>query len=181
MKVDCIETEVYLSNKYAEKDWRSQLMEDLVSFHYRTYSRPSRKNEEAWGLSVKDLLDFPKDSLGNELGCFLKAHGYHLISKLENHDVFHVVLAYEPVVIDEIKMQFCLAGSGRRTLSTFATIIIGSLFYPRNILEFFRAYRRGLTLSNFSYQDFKPLLKRPFQELKQEVFRNHESLSVLIF
>jgi len=174
MKIEYVETDVYADKSCSDKDWRSKLMEDLVSFHYRTYSKKSYKNTKAWGLTVKDLLAYPEESLGKELGIFLRSHGYQLISKLENHDVFHVILNYEPVVLEEIKMQFCLAGSGRRTLSTFATIIIGSIFYPRNILGFIQAYRRGQTLSNFSYKNFKPLLSRPIKELEREVFKKNE-------
>lgn len=171
----CSELSPYIQEEtYENKDnlgtsWRSNMMEALVRFHYRNYSKSHYKNKASWDITTKELINFPKGSLGYELGSFLKSNNFNLIPKFENHDVFHVVLDYTPLVTDEIKMQFCLAGSGRRTLSTFATMIIGGIFYPEYIGSFIRAFIRGCKINNFSYQEFKPLLDQSLDDFKQEI------------
>jgi len=62
-----IETDVYDNKAFLGSSWRSKLMEALVRFHYRSYSKTHYKHKQAWGLKVTDLLTYPKGSLAFEL------------------------------------------------------------------------------------------------------------------
>lgn len=147
--------------------WRGTMMRGLVDFHYNYYHYFTYKDKQPWSVTVEQLLQFPADSVGYKLGSFLHQNGFGFIPKFENHDLFHVLLGYGLTVSDEVQMQCCLAGSGRRTLSTWVTIIIGVVFYPEYWPVFRTAYRRGKTLCNFSYWDFESMLEMPLAELQR--------------
>jgi len=138
--------------------WRALLMQGLVTYSQPLYQRWFRKQQVPWNISTKQLLNYPMHSLGRELGEFLKKYNFSLMAQFESHDVFHVLLGYKPAVLDEARMQYCLLGSGRRSLYTLGTCLIASLIYPDFLLDFKHHYQRGCGLENFSYWDFEAML-----------------------
>lgn len=154
---------------HKDDDWRGRLMRGMVDFHYRYYHRLTYRDKQPWAITTDQLQDLPKNSVGYHLGQFLYQHGFQLLPKFENHDLFHVLLNYQTTVVDEVRMQCCLAASGRNTFSTWITIIIGYLFYPESWSVFKAAYQRGKPLRNFSYWDFEALLTVPLKELQQRI------------
>ena len=110
-------------------EWRATAMHKLVSFAQPLYRRLSRRNQSAWEITNAQLLNFKANTLGRSLGEFLHANQFTLMAQFETHDVFHVLLNYKPTVLDEARMQFCLVGSGKRSLFSFGTCFIALLFY----------------------------------------------------
>ncbi len=149
--------------------WRARLMHKLVSFSQPLYKKLSRQRQASWDISVKQLLSYPINSLGRALGIFLQNHGYTLMAQFESHDVFHVLLAYKPRVLDEARMQYCLLGSGRRSLYTIGTCIVAGLVYPEFFLDFKSHYKRGKGLKDFSYWDFEAMLSVDICLLKRTI------------
>lgn len=146
--------------------WRAKTMHSLVSFAQPFYRRLSRRNHIAWNLSKAQLLSFPVSSLGQELGCFLDKHNFSLMAQFETHDVFHILLEYKPTALDEARMQYCLVGSGKKSLFSLGTCLISILLYPEFAIDFKRHYQRGKKLKNFSHWDFKALLNFDINQLR---------------
>ena len=151
----------------SDSDWRGSIMRRLVATYYRCYQYTICRDRKPWSITIEQLLKLPHESTDYQLGSFLQRNDFQFIPKFENHDLFHVLLGYGLSVEDEIRMQFCLAGSGRRTLSTLITIINGILLFPEHWQSFYAAYRRGLGFTNFSYQEFEEMLELPLAELRE--------------
>ena len=145
-------------NKGARVGWRAMLMHKLVKYSQPIYRHWSRKQQIPWNISNQQLLDYPINSLGRALGRFLQSHNFTLIAQFESHDVFHVLLGYEPTVLDEARMQYCLLGSGRRSLYTIGTCVLAGFIYPDYLVDFRKNYQRGCGLEDFSYWDFEAML-----------------------
>ncbi|MEE9302428.1 MAG: hypothetical protein V3U84_01455 [Thiotrichaceae bacterium] len=147
-------------------------MQKLVSFTQPIYRNLSRKNKTKWQMTTPQLSTFPINSLGWELDCFLKEYNYTLMAQFESHDVFHVLLQYQPTVLDEARMQYCLAGSGRRSLYALGTCILAALIYPEYWKDFKSHFVRGTTLKHFSYWSFEIMLSIDIQKLRREIQKN---------
>lgn len=152
--------------------WRANAMRWLVHYTQPLYRHLSRRKTSAWHLSTADLAHYPENSLGKELAEFLQKHNFTLMTQLESHDVFHVLLVYSARVLDEARMQYCLVGSGRRSLYALGTCAIAAICYPEYLRDFLQHYRRGKTLCNFSYWNFKRLLAEDISDLRQSIARN---------
>lgn len=153
----------------AENGWRERLMRWLVKTLHGLYRFANYRRSAAWNLTIADLQQLPPASTGRALATFLQQHDFALMPKFESHDLFHVLLGYGVTVVDEVRMQCCLAGSGRRTAPTLAVIAVGVVFYPEYGKDFWRHYQRGKTLVNFSYLDFQTRLNQPFVTLQQSL------------
>ena len=94
------------------------------------------KQGTPWNLSTRQLLDFPEDSLGFHLGCFLLQHNFEPQPKCEDHDIFHVLTGYKTDTAQEIALQFFLYGNGKR--SPFLSLAMGAgyLLYPDQYATF---------------------------------------------
>lgn len=156
-------------NKGSSIGWRALLMHKLVAFSQPLYQYWSRRQQVAWKISTKELLHYPINSLGQVLGRFLQRHGYTLMAQFESHDIFHVLLKYQPSVLDEARMQYCLLGSGRRSLYTLGTCLLAGLIYPEYCLNFKKHYQRGQRLKHFSYWDFEAMLSVDIDEIKKSI------------
>lgn len=149
--------------------WRAKAMHGLVTFAQPLYRRLSRRSQAPWNITKSELLNFPVYSLGRELGVFLDKNDYTLMAQFETHDVFHVLLEYEPTVLDEARMQYCLVGSGKKSLFALGTCFIAIVFYPEYAMDFKRHYQCGKSLENFSYWDFEALLDVDIIELRESL------------
>ena len=86
---------------------RSANVEKLYYFSRDIYRNNFKKNL-AWRFQKADLLNFPRLSLGFDLGNFLKQNNFEVEKKLENHDIFHVLTGIDTAVFEEIGLQYCL-------------------------------------------------------------------------
>lgn len=152
--------------------WRAIAMRWLVHYTQPFYRQLSRRKTPVWHLSTDDLTRYPEHSLGKALARFMQKHNFTLMPQLESHDVFHVLLGYSASVLDEARMQYCLVGSGRRSLYALGTCLIAAIVYPEHLRNFLQHYQRGKTLCNFSYWNFKRLLAEDINDLRQSIARN---------
>ena len=130
---------------------------------YRTYFK---KKKREWQFSEKQLLEFEKDTLGRKLGEFYKKHGFRMIPKMENHDVYHLLTGYSTQIQDEIAMQYFLFGNGKRSAYLLGTIALGTLVFPEYSKDYWKAYEKGKRFKPFHHWDFESLLWQNFEHLK---------------
>lgn len=122
---------------------REKLCARLFEWSKAPYQRLFKKEKIAWNLSSNELIEFPQNSLGQQLGLFLQQNGFELIDKLESHDVYHVITGMSTEVKDEIGMQFLLFGNGKRSVYLFATMSIGAMLTPEHFKHYMRCYKKG--------------------------------------
>lgn len=146
--------------------FRYKFIETLFNITSEPYRRHFKK-EENWNLNTDELLQYPKSSIGNELGLFLKNNGFELLDKSEKHDVFHIITNYTTSVQDEISMQFYLFGNGKSSPYLWLVMIIGSLIYPEKIKNYWSAYHKGKDPLPFYNFDFKNNLNMDINAFKK--------------
>ena len=101
---------------------------------------------------------------------FTEKEGFELLSKLEDHDVLHVLLNYKTTIEGEVKMQFFLLGNRKRSLYSLFTAIIGSILVPERFSAFLNEFRKGQRCINISNWDFEHLLCEPIYLLQKQIF-----------
>lgn len=148
------------------KDYIVEKMYECSRKPYQKYIKKSTP----WEIDKEKLLQYPKDSLGFELGHFLDKNHFDIQPKLEDHDIIHVLTNTGISVADEIGMQYYLLGNGKRSLYLFMVILSGTPFYLRHINYFFQQYKRGKEALPFHYLDFSKMLLIPVQSI-QETFK----------
>lgn len=142
------------------------LMIRLYNWSSRIYSSLFKVNKKAWGLRKEDLVSYAPNSLGKALGDFYSIHGFDVMPKLENHDVFHVLTGTGIEIQDEIAMQYLLLGNGKFSLYLFAMVGLGTLMYPEFIPYYIRSYQRGSSMQRFYHLEFRDFLNQSLAELQ---------------
>ena len=143
---------------------RKLVLEKLYEWSLMPYQ--SFKKNEAWNLTIDDLCNYPKESLGQHMGLFLHKNNFDLQGKLESHDVFHVLTNTGITVPEEISMQFYLLGNGKRSIYLLSVIFLGALLFPDYLKLFRSKYREGKAALAFHQLDFIKLLSQPIQRIK---------------
>ena len=143
---------------------RAIILEKLYEWSLIPYQ--SFKKNAAWDLDIEDLLQYPKETLGFQMGHFLLKNNFDLQEKLESHDVFHVLTGTGITVPEEISMQFYLLGNGKRSAYLFSVILIGGFLFPDYIKLFRAKYRLGKSSLPFYQLDFYKLLDQPLTRIK---------------
>jgi len=144
---------------------RAFILETIYEWSKKPYKKWFKK-EIPWDISIKQLIYYPKNSLGFHLGCFLLKHDFTPQPKLENHDVFHVLTGIGISVSEEISMQFYLLGNGKRSIYLFSVILLGSLLYLDKLKTFKSFYIKGRKAYPFHQLNYKNLLYQPLKELQ---------------
>ncbi len=150
---------------------RSQFLVLLFEISKPIYRFIFKSNTKAWTKQLKDLKNLTPNSLGNDLYIFLSNHGFNIEAKLESHDVGHVLLGYDTDVVQEVCMQFFYLGSGKKSVYSLLTVILGYLILPEYYSFFNTAFKRGKTAINFQKWDFEHLLKEPTSTLQAQIFQ----------
>ena len=145
---------------------KDKLIEKMYEISKKPYQKWFKKNA-AWNLTVTDLINFPKNSLGFELGYFLEQNNFQIQEKLEDHDVIHVLTNTGTTVLEEIGMQFYLLGNGKRSLYLVMVISTGLLSYPTKFNYFIQQYKRGKSAHAFHQLDFLKLLNQETIQLQK--------------
>ncbi|TMM57996.1 hypothetical protein FEE95_00790 [Maribacter algarum] len=143
---------------------RALILEKLYEWSLIPYQ--SFKKNKAWDLGIEDLLQYPKGTLGYQMGYFLLSNNFDLQDKLESHDVFHVLTRTGITVPEEISMQFYLLGNGKRSAYLFSVIFLGGLLFPDYFKMFRSKYRLGKASLPFHQLNFKKLLDQPLERIK---------------
>ena len=148
----------------------------LFEHSQRVYTK--FKNKKSWNLSRQQLLEFPEDSFGNELGLFLQKHGFELLPKVERHDAYHLLIGYDTKVADEIALQYVCFGNGKRSPYLLGVMLIGTLLLPEYSNYYLKSYKLGKNFNQFYHFEYKNLLSHSLQELREIIF-NKEQLSII--
>ncbi|MEW5677060.1 Coq4 family protein [Flavobacterium enshiense] len=145
------------------KDKIIEKMYEISKIPYQKYV----KTNKPWQVTKSELLAYPTDSLGQNLGKFLNDNNFNIQSKLEDHDIIHILTNTGITVEDEIAMQYYLLGNGKKSLYLFMVILSGTLFYSTQIREFIRQYKRGKKAHRFYDLNFEKLLFVPMANIRQ--------------
>jgi len=109
---------------------------------------------------------YPEGTLGSELGLFLHRHNFELMDKLEDHDVFHVLLDVDTTVKGEAIMQWILIGNGKRSLFGLFSGLLSWIMLPEYRKEMKENYIRGKNMHVIYKWQFQYLLREPLSLLK---------------
>ncbi len=132
------------------------------------------KNRESWNISTEDLLLYRKNSLGYNLGVFLKRNGFKLMPKVERHDVFHLITGIGTKIKDEIALQYLCYGNGKRGSYLYMAILTGIVLFPEYLMYYIKSYRLGKNSNMFHHFNFKKLLNEDLKELRMMIFSKQQ-------
>ncbi|WP_333879400.1 hypothetical protein, partial [Flavobacterium sp.] len=144
---------------------RALILEKMYEWSKKPYQKFFKKNE-AWDISIPQLIRYPEDSLGFHLGCFLLRYTFELQPKLEDHDIIHVLTNTGVSVPEEIGMQYYLWGNGKRSAYLILVIGLGTLFYGSHLKSFYKQYQRGKMAHRFYDLAFDKMLAQPIQNIQ---------------
>ncbi len=130
------------------------------------YAKLFKQRRMAWGLSALDLLDYPTNSLGYQVGKFLNSNGFEFLPKHETHDVYHVLCDYGVSVKEEIALQFLLFGNGKRSLYLYMVMFLGIVILPENYRFYRNSFFMGKKLGCFHGKVNKAYLNEEFTKVK---------------
>lgn len=132
----------------------------------KQYRKYFKKKKRQWQFNEKQLLSFREDSLGRTLGDFYHDHGFRMIPKMENHDVYHLITDLGTHIQDEIAMQYLLFGNGKRSAYLLGVLALGTMVFPEYFRTYLKAFRKGQRMRPFYDWDFEALLWQNFDHLK---------------
>ena len=144
---------------------RTYLLETFYEISKIPYQKWFKKNDP-WNITAKSLIQYPENTLGFHLGCFLLKHNFETQPKLENHDVFHVLTNTGISVHEEIAMQYYLLGNGKRSIYLISVIVLGTICFPDYLKLFYKAYKKGKAAYQFYHLDFSKLLYQNIVSIK---------------
>lgn len=145
---------------------RGRIMGLLFRWSHPVYGAIFKRRQTCWYWSKSELKNFNHGSLGREIFQFLDNNGFKMLAKFEDHHALHVLLGYSNHIIDEVRMQFCLFGNGKRSLYLFGVIIIGWLAFPECWHLFKDAFKKGKQINPIHHWKFEHLLREPVHLLR---------------
>lgn len=132
----------------------------------KQYRKYFKKKKRQWQFNEQQLLSFTEDSLGRTLGEFYYQHGFRMIPKMENHDVYHLITDFGIHIQDEIAMQYLLFGNGKRSAYLLGVLALGTAVFPEYFKTYLQAFHKGQNMKTFHHWDFERLLWQNFVHLK---------------
>lgn len=145
---------------------RSQFLHFMYEKTFPLYARISTRPRPQWQLNRDDLLQLPPGSLGQRVGQFLGSNQLQLIPGFENHDVFHVLLEYGLSAPEEVELQWCLLGNGKRSIYAFLAAFTGAALFPEYWGRHRQAFRKGRQLRTFHHWYYEYLLRENLADLQ---------------
>lgn len=155
---------------------RKKLIEKLFEWSQKIYLKFKKK--EPWEISTAELLKFPINSFGKQLGSFLNKNGFELIGKVERHDAYHVLSGFGTNVEDEIALQYLCYGNGKRTPYLTGVLLLGTTILPEYASYYYNAYLIGRQANSFHHFDFKELLFTDFENFRKVIFSETQLLKL---
>jgi len=128
------------------------------------------KKKEAWGITTAQLLEMPSYSFGFHLGQLLDKNNFELIPKVERHEAYHLITGYSTSVADEIALQYCCFGNGKRTPYLLGVLLIGTILLPDYFSSYIKAFQIGKSANSFHHFDYKKLLSVDFENFRKIIF-----------
>ena len=155
---------------------RKKLIHWLFEHSQRMYTRFKKK--KAWGITNKDLLEYPNGTFGFHLGSFLQKNGFELLPKVERHDAYHLLTGYGTKVEDEIALQYLCFGNGKRRPYLIGVIIVGTFILPDYINYYLKSYQLGQNCNQFYHFNYKNLLNYSLSELRETIFNKQQIINI---
>jgi hypothetical protein len=155
---------IYKAQGSLRSDFIFWTLDKMIAIHRRLhmYRAP-------WGLTTKDLVEYPEGTLASEIGHFLQHEGLEPVPRVERHDAFHVLTGYATDTVQEVAMQVFLVGNGKHSLFTLSGA--GSAFLlPEKWGVFLAAFKRGQQARCISNWNYKKLLNENVEELRRYIF-----------
>ncbi|MCJ8154211.1 ubiquinone biosynthesis protein COQ4 [Chryseobacterium sp. SSA4.19] len=148
------------------KKLRTKFIIFMYENSQKQYRKYFKKKKRQWQFNEEQLLSFKEDSLGRMLGEFYYNHGFRMIPKMENHDVYHLITDFSTNIQDEIAMQYLLFGNGKRSAYLLGVLALGTIIFPEYFKTYLKAFRKGQNMRVFHHWDFERLLWQNFEHLK---------------
>jgi len=155
---------------------RKKLIEKLFEWSQKIYLKFKKK--EPWGISTAELLEYPNNSFGKNLGAFLNKNGFELIGKVERHDAYHVLSGFGTNVEDEIALQYLCYGNGKRTPYLTGVLLLGTTLLPKYASYYYNSYLIGKQINTFHHFDFQKLLHTDFEGFRKVIFSETQLLKL---
>lgn len=159
-------------------EWRERFLYALVRYTVPFYKFIGKPKKSKWNITIEELEEYPEKSLGKAWFNFYDGKAFTISDHYEEHDIFHALLGYKTTIVEETRMYCFLLGSGKKSLPTFFTIIIGFIFLPEFIGQFYRDYKLGKKALNISKWDFRYLLREKRSTLQRMIFRRGKATQV---
>jgi hypothetical protein len=133
------------------------------------YRNLFKRHKTAWGENRQSLAHDPGSSIGKAMSVFLYSNEIDLEPKIENHDLFHVVLGYNTTLPEEAALHFYLIGNGKGSHYPFIAALVGFLFFPEYYDLYIDAYHRGRHCQSFVGWELKEHLSADLSQFQQSV------------
>lgn len=159
---------------------RERLIVLLFDYSKNIYRLTIKRKHKTWPLTKAKLLQFPKGSLGKDLGLFLNEQGFELEPKFEKHDIYHILTDYPTTVIGEICLGVFNVANGKRSIYTVGVALFGVFIMIDEFEVFKQAYQRGKNARSYANWKFEHLLNENTEELKKHIFRQKNDLEIMI-
>ncbi|MFK7810824.1 MAG: hypothetical protein AB8F74_23655 [Saprospiraceae bacterium] len=159
-------------------EWRERFLYSLVQCTVPFYKWVGKPKQSKWNITIEDLGEYPRHSLGRAWYNFYQGKPFSISEHYEEHDIYHTLLGYKTTIVEETRMYCFLLGSGKISFPTLFTIIIGVVFLPEFILQFYKDYRLGKKALNISKWDFRYLLREKRSTLQRMIFRKGKATQV---
>jgi len=133
------------------------------------YRNLFKRHKIAWGENKETLVNYPLGSIGHYMGEFLNQNEIDLEPKMENHDLFHVVLGYSTSLPEEAALHFFLIGNGKGSRYPFIAAFVGFLFFPEYYDLYIDAYHRGKNTKPFVHWNLKEYLNKNLVDFQKSI------------
>ena len=162
-------------NRYYQKlhNWRENVLSRTVKFLNPIYKTLMPSNS-SWKLTKPHLRTFPQGTLGRDLADFMDENNFEMLPYLETHDVYHVLLGYQPTIVEEARLYFFLLGNGKRSFEVINTVLVSLFLLPDYWGDLFKHFKRGRTCKCMVHWDFRYLMHENTEILRGIIF-NQES------
>ena len=134
------------------------------------YAKYFKTEKDSWSMTAVDLLTYPKETLGYEMGLFLTSNSFELMDRLETHDAYHIITGYGTDVPNEIAQQYFFFGNGKRTLYMLGVLFLSIFLLPEHFSRYITAYRRGTSSHPLHLLNIKQSLNTPVLYIQNQIF-----------
>ena len=153
------------------KHFRSKLLE-FLTHKIALPSLSKLRKKPKFAYTMKELLEFPDNTLGRDLAIYLQKMNFRLIPGYERHDCKHIILQYEMNEEGEAKMQFFFLGNRHYSLPVVSTVIICFILMPEFWKSFAEEFRKGRKSKTFDDVDFGEIVKLNTTDLRKQYSTN---------
>ena len=154
--------------------WREKTLSKMVGLLNPIYKAVMPKNR-AWKLTKAQLRVFPQGTLGKDLGDFMDKNNFDMLPYLETHDVYHVLLGYQPTIVEESRLYFFLLGNGKYSFEVVNTVLVSLFLLPDYWGDLFQHYRRGKASRRMGHWDFRYLMHENTDVLRGIIFNQFDA------